>query len=94
MAACRGIDRTGYAGNKPAEPEGTVEGSSFRPIRILLAEDNVVNQKVAIAMLGGLAFALMALRVPAEEANLIATFGDEYRRYMERTGRYLPKLKK
>jgi protein-S-isoprenylcysteine O-methyltransferase Ste14 len=47
-----------------------------------------------IAMLGGLAFALMALRVPAEEANLIAKFGDEYQRYMERTGRYLPKLKK
>jgi protein-S-isoprenylcysteine O-methyltransferase Ste14 len=47
-----------------------------------------------IAMLGGLAFALMALRVPAEEANLIAKFGDEYRRYMERTGRYLPRLRK
>ena len=54
MAACRGVDRTGYTGIKPEEPVGTVEGSSFRPIRILLAEDNVVNQKVAVAMLGGL----------------------------------------
>ncbi|MCW1970463.1 MAG: isoprenylcysteine carboxylmethyltransferase family protein [Anaerolineae bacterium] len=31
-------------------------------------------------------------RVPREEANLIATFGDAYRDYMSRTGRYLPKL--
>ena len=26
------------------------------------------------------------------EANLIEKFGDEYRQYMKRTGRYLPKL--
>jgi len=45
-----------------------------------------------IAALGILAFVLMAVRTPAEEANLIAKFGDEYRRYMERTGRYLPRL--
>lgn len=31
-------------------------------------------------------------RTPREEANLIATFGDDYRAYMQRTGRYLPKL--
>jgi len=45
-----------------------------------------------IAALGILAFVVMAVRTPAEEANLIAKFGDEYRRYMERTGRYLPRL--
>lgn len=45
-----------------------------------------------IAMLGALAFVLMAVRTPAEEANLIQKFGDEYRAYMRRTGRYLPKL--
>ena len=30
--------------------------------------------------------------VPREEANLIAAFGDEYRDYMRRTGRFLPKV--
>ena len=45
-----------------------------------------------IAGLGVFAFVLMAARTPAEEANLIAKFGDEYRAYMKRTGRYLPKL--
>ena len=45
-----------------------------------------------IAALGILAFLLMAIRTPKEEANLIEKFGDEYREYMKRTGRFLPKL--
>ena len=47
-----------------------------------------------IALLGILAFIAMAIRTPKEEANLIEKFGDEYREYMKRTGRYLPKLSK
>lgn len=39
-----------------------------------------------------LALVLLTLRLPKEEAGLIARFGDEYREYMKRTGRYLPKL--
>jgi len=46
-----------------------------------------------IAALGVLAFIAMAVRTPKEEANLIEKFGDEYRDYMKRTGRYFPKLK-
>jgi len=34
---------------------------------------------------------LMA-RTPIEEAHLVERFGDEYRQYMQRTGRYFPKL--
>jgi protein-S-isoprenylcysteine O-methyltransferase Ste14 len=45
-----------------------------------------------IAILGVLAFIGMAIRTPKEEANLIAKFGDEYRDYMKRTGRFFPKL--
>ena len=47
-----------------------------------------------IALLGILAFIAMASRTPKEEANLIEKFGDEYREYMKRTGRYFPKLTK
>jgi len=43
-----------------------------------------------IAALGILTFILMAIRTPKEEANLIEKFGDEYRVYMKRTGRFLP----
>ena len=45
-----------------------------------------------IIALGLLAFIAMASRTPKEEANLIEKFGDEYREYMKRTGRYFPKL--
>jgi protein-S-isoprenylcysteine O-methyltransferase Ste14 len=45
-----------------------------------------------IAALGILTFILMAIRTPKEEANLIEKFGDEYREYMKRTGRFLPKI--
>src|SRR5215216_3995888 len=45
-----------------------------------------------VAGLGILTFILMAVRTPKEEANLIEKFGDEYREYMKRTGRFLPKL--
>ncbi|HET9589785.1 MAG TPA: isoprenylcysteine carboxylmethyltransferase family protein [Anaerolineales bacterium] len=45
-----------------------------------------------IALLGILAFIAMAIRTPREEANLIDKFGDDYRDYMKRTGRFLPKL--
>ena len=45
-----------------------------------------------IATLGILTFILMAIRTPKEEANLIEKFGDEYREYMKRTGRFFPKL--
>jgi protein-S-isoprenylcysteine O-methyltransferase Ste14 len=42
---------------------------------------------------GGLAFLLLAVRTRKEEANLIARFGDDYRDYMQRTGRFLPRLR-
>ncbi len=45
-----------------------------------------------VILLGVLAFIGMALRTPKEEANLIAKFGDEYREYRQRTGRFFPKL--
>lgn len=45
-----------------------------------------------IAILGILAFIAMAIRTPKEEANLIEKFGDEYREYMKRTGRFFPKF--
>ncbi|CAG0952924.1 protein-S-isoprenylcysteine O-methyltransferase [Anaerolineales bacterium] len=45
-----------------------------------------------IILLGALAFTAMAIRTPKEEANLIEKFGDEYRDYMKRTGRFLPKI--
>ena len=40
---------------------------------------------------GILAFALILLRTSREEARLLSRFGDEYRDYTNRTGRFLPR---
>jgi protein-S-isoprenylcysteine O-methyltransferase Ste14 len=45
-----------------------------------------------IGLTGLLAGVVLALRTPIEETKLIETFGDEYRDYMRRTGRFLPRL--
>lgn len=37
-------------------------------------------------------FLMLTIRTPIEEAKLVERFGDEYRAYMERTGRFLPRL--
>jgi len=46
-----------------------------------------------IGLLAIFALILLAARVPNEEAHLIEKFGDEYRQYIKRTGRFLPRLK-
>lgn len=42
---------------------------------------------LAVAMIAGL-----LRRVPKEEQMMIEEFGDEYRAYMKRTGRFLPRM--
>jgi len=55
---------------------------------------------LALALLSGVwwlgvgmlvSFAILFWRTGHEEANLLKRFGDEYRSYMQRTGRYLPR---
>jgi protein-S-isoprenylcysteine O-methyltransferase Ste14 len=45
-----------------------------------------------IALMAILAFILLAIRLPNEEAHLIQKFGDEYREYMKNTGAFLPRF--
>ena len=40
-----------------------------------------------------LAFGVLMQRTPIEERRLIERFGDDYLKYMQRTGRYLPRLR-
>ena len=41
---------------------------------------------------GCLVFLLLAIRTRKEEENLVARFGDDYRDYMQRTGRFVPRF--
>lgn len=49
---------------------------------------NLIAGPLALALI----LAAIGLRVPREEGAMIEQFGDEYRRYMDRTGRIVPKL--
>ena len=57
-----------------------------------LLANSLVAANSFLLLTGGMVFSLMVIRTGREEANLVARFGDEYRRYQERTGRILPKL--
>lgn len=46
-----------------------------------------------IALLGATTFGILILRTPKEEERLIERFGDDYRAYMRRTGRFVPRLR-
>jgi protein-S-isoprenylcysteine O-methyltransferase Ste14 len=47
-----------------------------------------------LLLLGGIAvLSLLVIRTRKEEEKLVERFGDEYRRYMERTGRFLPRFR-
>ena len=58
----------------------------FFPANALLAAN------VFLLVIGVTAFGLLINRTRREEANLLARFGDEYRRYQKRTGRILPRF--
>jgi protein-S-isoprenylcysteine O-methyltransferase Ste14 len=54
---------------------------------MLVTANWMVGGPIAVALAG-----IVALRIPKEEALMIEQFGDEYRAYMQRTGRFLPRL--
>lgn len=49
------------------------------------------NWFIGVATLMGLV--MLMVRLPKEESNLIERFGEEYREYMKRTGRLIPKIR-
>jgi protein-S-isoprenylcysteine O-methyltransferase Ste14 len=52
----------------------------------LLAANGLMLVGTALALI------LVNIRLPKEEAALIERFGDDYRHYQARTGRYFPRL--
>jgi protein-S-isoprenylcysteine O-methyltransferase Ste14 len=68
----------------PLYPVGT---SFFVSLSLLAA-----NWFMGLASLSVLV--MLLIRLPNEEAKLIERFGDEYRAYIERTGRLLPYIKR
>ncbi|MGH7253133.1 MAG: isoprenylcysteine carboxylmethyltransferase family protein [Nitrospiraceae bacterium] len=66
------------------------------PFYVSLALCVLANSLVAanwfLFLSGSLLFVLLIVRTRTEEKKLLARFGDSYRAYMDRTGRFLPRI--
>ena len=60
---------------------------------LALVANSLTTANWFIALTGAAALALMVIRTTTEEAKLVERFGDGYRRYMARTGRFFPRLR-
>lgn len=59
---------------------------------LLMAAAILLAANWLIGLLSILVLALLAIRTPKEEAMLVERFGDEYRDYAARTGRFWPRM--
>jgi protein-S-isoprenylcysteine O-methyltransferase Ste14 len=59
---------------------------------LIFAAMSLLTANAFLAATGGMALLLLVIRTRTEEEKLIERFGDDYRRYMERTGRFFPRL--
>ena len=66
----------------------------YDAVALLLIAISVVAANWFMFATGALVFALLVVRVAREESRLVARFGDDYRRYMARTNRFLPTIRR
>jgi len=59
---------------------------------LAVVANTLVTANWFLALTGGITFGLLVLRTRIEEEKLIERFGEDYKEYMKRTGRLLPRL--
>ena len=59
---------------------------------LLMVAISLIATNWFLFLIGSVVFCLLIIRTRTEEENLIARFGSSYRTYMERTGRFLPRI--
>ncbi len=65
----------------------------YDSVALLLIAISLVAANWFMLVTGAVVFTLLAVRVEREEERLVARFGDDYRGYMARTNRFLPKVR-
>lgn len=75
-----------------AGPYRWVRHPFYLAFLIAVVANSLVTANWFIALFGILSWLLVAKRTRIEEARLIDRFGDPYRQYMKRTGRFFPRL--
>ena len=63
----------------------------YDAVGLCILANSLATANWFILVAGVLVLSLLVSRTRREEAELLARFGDSYRDYMERTGRFLPK---
>lgn len=74
-------------------PYRLVRHPMYTAVILLFGATALLTANVIVLLGGGAVFTLLALRSRLEEARLRDKFGEAYRAYQERTGRFLPRLR-
>ena len=64
----------------------------YTTVALLTVAISLITANWFLLATGVAVFSLLVVRTRTEEANLVARFGDRYRAYMKRTGRFLPRF--
>jgi len=64
----------------------------YLSVAILELSCSLITANAFIAIAGALCVAMLMKRTPTEEAKLVERFGEAYRQYARRTGRFLPRF--
>lgn len=75
-----------------AGPYRWVRHPFYASVGLAILANSLATANWFIFLTGGLAVILMVVRTRIEERHLLARFGDSYRAYAERTGRFLPRV--
>ena len=59
---------------------------------LLVVTVSLVTANAIFLVAGGLVLLLLGVRTPIEERMLLHRFGDDYRKYIDHTGRFFPRL--
>jgi protein-S-isoprenylcysteine O-methyltransferase Ste14 len=64
----------------------------YSSIALAVVANSLTAANWFLFITGSLVFTLLVVRCGREEENLVCRFGDRYRRYMDQTGRFFPRL--
>jgi protein-S-isoprenylcysteine O-methyltransferase Ste14 len=64
----------------------------YTSVGLLVTGISLIAANWFLLLTGIAVFGLLVIRTATEEANLLARFGEGYRTYMNRTGRFLPNI--